>query len=77
MLSYEAQRAQFSSAGHRVRSTGLRMMEASPSAYPSGLRALGTRSRTEEEEPSGASPPTSTTFTVGSTGMPAAWMSAS
>jgi hypothetical protein len=42
-----------------VRSTGLIMIEASPSAYPSGMLSLGKRHLLKEEETSGDSTPSS------------------
>jgi hypothetical protein len=47
------------------------MIEASPSAYPRGLLALGKKPRTGGEETAGASIPSRTHLPVGSTGMPA------
>src|SRR5262249_59791442 len=53
------------------------MIEASPAAYPGGMLALGkSHSRTRRRPPCDSTP-SSTPFTVGSTGMPGVWTSAS
>jgi hypothetical protein len=60
----------------RVGCMRLIMIEASPSAYPSGMLALG-KMLTHEEETACESIPSSTHFTAGSTCMPAACRSVS
>jgi hypothetical protein len=47
------------------------MIEVSPTAYPSGMLALGNKLLTTEEETSGDSTPTNTPLTVASTCTPA------
>src|ERR671915_212200 len=55
----------------RVSCSGLILIEASPSAYPSGMLALGKEPLTQEEETSCDSTPCNTHFTVVSICTPA------